>query len=108
MLVSLRVLVASALFLLAACVSQPLRIPSAPIGPNEEAVGEAQGSSTGIMLFQFIPIGQNDRFQKAYDAAVANSGGTRLTNVTVQERWFWAWVLNGYIFSVKGTGVRAK
>jgi len=25
-----------------------------------------------------------------------------LTDVTIEERWFWAWVLNGYIFHVKG------
>jgi hypothetical protein len=31
-----------------------------------------------------------------------------LTDVTIEERWFWAWVLNGYIFHVKGTAVIDK
>ena len=45
----------------AACHSTPLTIPSAPVGPNEQQLGIGEGSSTGIMLFQFIPINQNDR-----------------------------------------------
>lgn len=93
---------------LTACHSTPLMIPSAPLGPNEQRLGTGEGSSTGIMLFQFIPINQNDRFVDAYRQALAQSGGTRLVDVTVTERWFWAWVLNGYIFHVKGTGVTDK
>ena len=95
-------------FTIAACHSVPLTIPSAPVGPNEQQLGVGEGSSTGIMLFQFIPINQNDRFVDAYRQALAQSGGTRLTNITITERWFWAWVLNGYIFHVKGTGVVEK
>lgn len=91
-----------------ACHSMPLTIPSAPVGPNEQRLGTGEGSSTGIMLFQFIPINQNDRFIEAYQQALARSGGTRLVDVTIEERWFWAWVLNGYIFHVKGTGVVDK
>ena len=91
-----------------ACHSAPLTIPSGPLGPNEQRLGVGEGSSTGIMLFQFIPINQNDRFVEAYRQALAQSGGTRLVDVTVEERWFWAWVLNGYIFHLKGTGVTEK
>ena len=91
-----------------ACHSIPLTIPSAPVGPNEQRLGTGEGSSTGIMLFQFIPIKQNGRFVDAYQQALAQSGGTRLVDVTIEERWFWAWVLNGYIFHVKGTGVIEK
>ena len=60
------------------------------------------------MLLQFIPINQNDRFVNAYREALAQSGGMRLVDVTIEERWFWAWALNGYIFHVKGTGVIEK
>lgn len=91
-----------------ACHSAPLMIQSPPLGPNEQRLGTGEGSSTGIMLFQFIPINQNDRFVKAYQEALAQSGGTRLVDVTITERWFWAWLLNGYIFHVKGTGVTEK
>ena len=48
-----------------ACVSTPLKFPSAPIGPNEKALGKTEATSTGIMLFGFIPINQNTRFEDA-------------------------------------------
>ena len=48
------------------------------------------------MLFQFIPIGQNNRFSRAQNAAIERNGGDAMINTQVQESWFWAWVLNGY------------
>ena len=53
------------LALTTACVSTPLKFPSAPIGPNEKALGKTEATSTGIMLFGFIPINQNTRFEDA-------------------------------------------
>ena len=94
---------------LAGCSGMPVRLPT-PVnqvqGKDYKVLGDSEGSSVGIMLFQVIPIKQNDRFQLAYDEAVQKLGGDRLINVTIEERWFWAWVLNGYIFTVKGTVVK--
>jgi len=56
---------------LTACHSTPLTIPSSPLGPNEQRLGTGEGSSAEIMLFQFIPINQNDRFVDAYRQALA-------------------------------------
>jgi hypothetical protein len=56
---------------LTACHSTPLTTPSAPLGPNEQRLGTGEGSSAEIMLFQFIPINQNDRFVDAYRQALA-------------------------------------
>ena len=91
-----------------ACHSVPLTIPTAPVGPNEEVLGEASGNQTGIMLLGFIPINQNERFQAAYDKALQSKGATRLVDPTIKERWFWAWILNGYSFTVSGTAVKNK
>ncbi|PWT75354.1 MAG: hypothetical protein C5B60_05420 [Chloroflexi bacterium] len=91
-----------------ACVSTPLKFPTAPIGPNEKALGKSEATSTGIMLFAFIPINQNTRFENAMKEAAAKAGGTRLTDVTISEQWFWALILNGYIFKVEGTAVANK
>lgn len=91
-----------------ACNSIPLTIPSAPVGPNEQRLGTGEGRSTGFMVLGFIPINQNSRFVVAYQEALTQSGGTRLVDVTISERWFWAYVLNGYIFQVRGTGVVEK
>ncbi|QEM69232.1 hypothetical protein FO488_14405 [Geobacter sp. FeAm09] len=95
--------------LLAGCVSVPVNMGAPPNqleGKDYTVVGEGEGSSVGIMLFNFIPINQNDRFQKAYDEAVQSKGGDRLINPVIEERWFWAYLLNGYIFKVKGTVVK--
>ena len=92
----------------AACHSTRVQIPTAPIGPNEKSLGPTWGDDVGLMLFQFIPIRQNDRFVAAYNEAVQKAGAMRLTDVTISERWFWAWILNGYVFKVEGTAVTNK
>lgn len=102
------VLLLSAL-LVSGCVSVPVNMgtPANQIeGKDYEVLGEGEGSSTGIMLFNIIPINQNDRFQKAYEAAILSKGGDRLINPTIEERWFWGYILNGYIFKVKGTVIK--
>jgi hypothetical protein len=91
-----------------ACQSTQVRIPTAPIGPNEKSLGPTEATSVGIMLFGVIPIKQNTRFENAMRKAAAKAGGTRLTDVMISERWFWAAVLNGFIFKVEGTAVGNK
>jgi hypothetical protein len=91
-----------------ACHSTNLRFPAAPIGPNEKSLGPTEATSTGIMLFGFIPINQNTRFENAMAEAAQKAGGTRLTDVTISEQWFWAFVLDGFIFKVQGTAVGNK
>lgn len=91
-----------------ACQSTSLHFPASPIGPNEKALGPTEATSTGIMLFGFIPINQNKRFENAMAEAAQKAGGTRLTDVTISEQWFWAFVLDGFIFKVQGTAVGNK
>ncbi|OQW35406.1 MAG: hypothetical protein A4E19_01155 [Nitrospira sp. SG-bin1] len=104
------VLVLGSLLLLTtvACQSTTLRFPAAPIGPNEKSLGPTEATSVGIMLFGVIPINQNTRFENAMREAAAKAGGTRLTDVAISERWFWAAVLDGFIFKVEGTAVGSK
>ncbi|MCB9898522.1 MAG: hypothetical protein H6825_11000 [Planctomycetes bacterium] len=94
--------------LLAGCHGLPLTIPTEPVGPGEEVIGPVDGSATGLMILQFIPVGQNQRFQRAYDAALQKVGATRLVDVTIREDWFWAYILNGYTTHVSGTAVRGQ
>lgn len=105
---SVGALLAICLLLMTACVSTPLKFPTAPIGPNEKELGRTEATSTGIMLFGFIPINQNTRFEDAIKEAAAKAGGTRLVDVTISEQWFWAFVLDGFIFKVEGTAVGNK
>lgn len=102
------VLSIGALALLAAgCVSQPLVLPTAAdTSKGYTVVGQGEGHATGLMLFDIIPIGQNERFVKAYDAAVKSQNGDALIDVTIQENWFWGYVLDGYSTKVTGTVIK--
>lgn len=93
--------------LLVGCYSVPLTIPTVMDKPYD-VLGEGEGSSTGIMLFDVIPIGQNERFEDAYKQAIASKNGDALINPVISERWIWAYVLNGYITTVKGTVIKYK
>ena len=87
----------------------PLQMSSpAPDSSKYEVLGEGKGTAAGVMLFNIIPIKQNDRFQRAYDAAVASKGGDKLLDPVISENWFWAYILNCYKTTVKGTVVREK
>ena len=91
------------------CASVPLRIENQePKNKNYEVLGEGVGSATGLMLFQFIPIGQNERFRDAYNHAIKSKSGDDLINVEITETWFWAYILNGYVTTVKGTAIKYK
>jgi len=92
----------------AACQSTPLHFAGDPIGPNEKSLGKTEAVSTGILLGGFIPIKQNSRFERAMREAAAKAGGTRLTDVTISESWFWGLILLGFEFKVEGTAVGNK
>jgi len=84
----------------------PLKISSPVSNQKYEELGEGSGNATGIMLFNVIPIGQNTRFQRAYDNAVRSKGGDAIINPVIKENWFWAYVLNGYSTTVSGTVIK--
>ena len=101
--------IAGTLLLSTACNSIRVPITTGPLGSDEKELGQAFGQDTGVLLFGVIPIGQNSRFEGAYNEAVTKvPGATRLINATIEEKWFWAWVLTGYKFRVKGTAVGPK
>jgi hypothetical protein len=93
--------------LAAGCASQPLRIPTVT-KTSYDILGEGKGVATGIMLFNVIPIGQNERFVRAYDEAVKSRNGDALIDPVISESWFWAYILNGYNTEVKGTVIKYK
>jgi len=94
---------------LGGCTGVPYRMAEVEVDPTRyEVLGEAEGKTTGIMLFQFIPIRQNDRIERAAGQAIRSKGGDQLVNITIQESWFWACVLNGYRVHVKGTVLKRR
>ena len=95
--------------LISGCSSVPVNMGTSSSqieGVDYKVLGEGEGTSTGIMLFNIIPIGQNDRFKSAYEEAILSKGGDRLINPVIEERWFWGYILNGYSFTVKGTVIK--
>ncbi len=102
-----RIVAALALLLAAGCASQPLKL-SAPGAKPYDVLGQGEGNATGIMLFDVIPIGQNERFVRAYDAAVKSKGGDALIDTEITEHWFWGYILDGYSTTVKGTVIKYK
>jgi hypothetical protein len=104
-----QVLLFALLVLALGCASVPVQMVSPSVDSSKyEVLGEGTGSATGIMLFQFIPIKQNYRFERAYNDALSSRGGTKLLNPVISERWFWGYVLNGYTTTISGTVVKEK
>jgi hypothetical protein len=91
----------------AGCASQPLTFPTAAeLSKGYTTVGHGEGQATGLMLFDVIPIGQNERFVRAYDAAVKSQNGDALIDATIEEHWFWGYILDGYSTKVSGTVIK--
>ena len=91
------------------CVGTPYRFANVELDPERyEALGYAEADAGGLMIMNVIPIRQNDKIERAISAAVSSKGGDELVDITVQERWFWAYVLNGYRVTVKGMVVKRK
>lgn len=92
-----------------ACSGQFYRIPTPPVDTTQYSeVGTDSVTTTGIMLFGFIPIQQNNKIERAIEALKQRFGGEAVTNISVQERWFWAYVLNGYKTEVRATVLKKK
>ena len=92
---------------LAGCTGTAMKTPQYDAS-QYTVLGHSEASATGIMLLGVIPIGQNNRFVRAQNAAIKAKGGDALINTQVQEKWFWAWVLNGYTTKISGDVIKLK
>ncbi len=89
---------------MAAACTDPL-IKVAPEPPTDYvATTTGRGSACGLNLFGVIPLGVNDRAERAYDEALQASGGTGLTDVSVTERWYWIYVGDTFCTDIEGMG----
>ena len=73
--------------LLAGCSSAAVKI--APRPPATPALlGVTHGSACGVLVFNVIPVGVNDRVEKAHQEAQLANGMRSVTDVKVTERWY--------------------
>lgn len=77
-----------------------------------ETLGPVEGSSSGSLLilstaYNFIPVGLNDRAERAYkDALMKCPGATALIDVTYQENWFWYVLGTARNVTITGTAIK--
>jgi len=90
------------------CVGSLTRVaPLPPASPAsyEEIQRPAQGWGCGVLLFG-IPIGVNERAEKAYRRALESVAATTLIDVRVTERWTWIFVGTKLCTRIDATGLR--
>jgi hypothetical protein len=97
--------VAMGVLLLAACAGVPVKFETgsgmartADRSPGRMVSAEA----CGFQLLLFIPIGVNDRLQRAYGALQVQAGGAPLVDIEVDERWSYGFVGTRYCTTLKG------
>ncbi len=91
--------------LLLGCAGQYVKVAPAMKEPRTE-VGPTMGSACGFLLFDFIPLGVNDRTERAYDSALSRVQATALINTFVIDRWYYAVVGVVHCTDVHGIAVR--
>ena len=91
------------------CAGAPYRFANVELDPARyEDLGYAEASAGGLMILGVIPAQQNNKIERAIEAAIASKGGDELVDVSIKERWFWAYVLNGYRVDVRGKVVKRR
>ena len=103
------ILLLAAAVSLSACTGSFYKVPSPDYDRAKyEEVGTDSVTATGIHLFQLFPINLTNKIERAVEQLIAQNGGDTVTDIEVQERWFWAYVLNGYKTEVRGTVLKKK
>ncbi len=91
-----------------ACVGAPARLgSSSAAAPAQGTAREISGSSCGFQLLLFIPIAVNGRLAEANKELKAEAAGDYITNIRVEESWYYAFVGTGYCTTLKATAIRA-
>lgn len=104
-------LLAAVLAALCGCSSN-LQPVTRPLPAGYEKLGPAQGKACGAIVggptaYNVIPILLNSRTERAYQKALASvPGATALTNVTMQEDWYWLVAFSLRCVTCNGEAIR--
>lgn len=100
-----RALVSLTASLLLGCSGRLVNVsPVPPTGYSE--LGKAGGDACGMILLSVIPIGVNDRVERAYARALARDDATSLTDTSITERWYFG--LIGTVVCTRVTGLALR
>ncbi len=96
---------------LVGCASRPYSL--APLPPAKyQVLGQAEGKGCGSLAliapaYYVIPVGLNDRVERAYrDALASVPGATHLINVKLVEDWNWWLVGTQRCVTITGDAIK--
>ena len=90
------------------CAGQQYSLPLPDNKSNYDTIATDSVTATGVHLFGIIPINLNNKVERATETLKAKYNGDAVTNVSVQERWYWAYILNIYKTEVTATVLKRK
>ncbi|WP_167882973.1 hypothetical protein [Leptospira barantonii] len=85
------------------CISDPIFIPEnqKKFKPNQNTITyPAYAKECGFVLLFFIPIGINGRFAKAYSKISAQAKDGILSQITLEESWYYGFFGTGYCTTI--------
>ena len=95
--------------LAAGCTGIPYKMATVePDLTKYEVLGRASARGRGFMILNLIPVSQNNKIEHAVESAIQSKGGDEMIDISIQESWFWAYVLNSYAVDVEGTVIKKK
>ena len=96
-------------FLLAGCVGAPVTFPEVDNKTVAQTGGRTiQAGTCGFQLLLLIPIGINDRAERAYAELREQAGSDVITEVYVREKWFYGFVGTGYCTQMSAKAYRRE
>ncbi|MBU1054171.1 MAG: SHOCT domain-containing protein [Proteobacteria bacterium] len=80
------------------CAGTPVHFSDAPIAKLDLSQRhKVRARAVGLLLFDFIPIGVNNRQAYAYELLKDEAGNNYLTNIAIQEVWRWVFIGHKYV-----------
>lgn len=94
---------------IAGCAGTPVALgnrssDAKPVGSERTLTSKA----CGFQLLLVIPIGVNDRLDRAYQQLQGQAGGDYVTDVKIQESWTYAFVGTNYCTTLQARAIRAS
>lgn len=104
-LLSRVLLLLAVLLLLNGCMGKAVKFHAPVDQPYDAAKGRSvTGEACGFQLLLLIPININSRAQQAYGSLLEHAGADSVvTDIKVQEKWFYAFVGTVYCTELQGT-----